>query len=65
MTQAHNTDPNQEPRINDLLDDPIAQLLMQMDGVERTALDPLLHSIMDKISSASSATAPSKSAEVA
>lgn len=39
-----------EPEVAELLDDPITQMLMQFDGVERTALDPILQEIMDRIS---------------
>ena len=36
---------NEEPPLGELLDDPIALLLMHKDGVERQALDPLLKSL--------------------
>ena len=49
---AYNTEPNDEPAVQELLDDPIAQMLMAIDGVERQTLDPMLHEIMDKISRA-------------
>ena len=39
-----------EPLVHELLDDPITQMLMRFDGVERAALDPLLQDIMDKVS---------------
>lgn len=41
--------PHDEPQIQDLLDDPIAKLLMQMDGVERSTLDPLLKQAADRL----------------
>lgn len=43
---------NHEPPVHELLEDPIAQLLMQMDGVERQMLDPMLNAIMQRIDDA-------------
>ena len=49
---AFKTEANEEPKVQELLDDPLAQMLMKMDGVDRQMLDPLLHDIMDKIARA-------------
>ncbi len=66
MSNAHQTAPNSEPLIHELLNDPITELLMQTDGVERTMLDPLLQDIMHKVSSATHKVgAPAASVEVA
>ena len=55
MTTAFEKDLNHEPSIYELLDDPIAQLLMQRDGVERHALDPMLQEVADKVDVAEAA----------
>ena len=66
MSNAHQTEPNSEPLIHELLNDPITELLMQTDGVERTMLDPLLQDIMHKVSNATHKVgAPAASVEVA
>jgi hypothetical protein len=66
MASMHNTEANIEPPVHELLSDPITELLMQTDGVERAALDPLLHDIMDKISMVSAAhSSDAAKAEVA
>jgi hypothetical protein len=48
-----------EPDVQELLDDPIAQLLMQTDGVQRAHLDPLLQEIMQRIDAAQTSQAAS------
>ena len=48
----YETNPNHEPSVFDLLDDPITQLLMQRDGVERDSLAPLLDEVANRVSEA-------------
>lgn len=40
---------NDEPLLHELLEDPIAQVLMQRDGVERHILDPMIEEVTSSL----------------
>lgn len=49
MTGPDELDLNAEPLVRELLEDPIAELLMRTDGVQRDILDPLLKTVAEAV----------------
>ena len=48
-TKTDYTRRGEEPRITDMMDDPIMKLLMKSDGVSIGALLPLIEEVSDKV----------------